>query len=469
MSESECKTNLINDLANNENISAWIEKFITSDIDESDKIDILKYKKSYFENIDTSDLSDNHKTFLELIQRKKYVDAARFSSLMSPKREDIKQIIKSRDIYFLSPKLEIEMGGLGRTVLYRAKFLADQGYNITLLNIGPVKNYPFIKKYYENRNLFSKNINFINIFEHYSKKNSTGEKKENFNYTENENVLRQDNRDNSVSLKYFNGDELEKTEIYIDNCLVYIECKDYNKYLTKDGFIFLLNDKINKKFYLSEKSTGITFEFNNRRELLYHFIEEVCFKDEKPFIVCDSTHHWYNLNGINLKNAFKIGALHGTPFVDNMPGNEIKKTVNSLVHIDEMSKVVLLTNDLKKDLIDIYDPNKLVVIPNFVFEKDLEYDEVEKDVNKVSCFTRISSEKQISHMIRAFEIITKQNNDVVLEIYGGASSPQEEVEENYLKQLTKELKLEDRVIFKGFTSDIKKPMRESIVTLLSSK
>ena len=57
------------------------------------------------------------------------------------------------------------------------------------------------------------------------------------------------------------------------------------------------------------------------------------------------------------------------------------RNINSLTHIDEQNKVVLLTNDLKQDLIKIYDSNKFVVIPNFVFEEKLEYEKVKKDNN----------------------------------------------------------------------------------------
>ena len=103
-----------------------------------------------------------------------------------------------------------------------------------------------------------------------------------------------------------------------------------------------------------------------------------------------------------------------------------------------MDKVVLLTNDLKEDLTKLYDPNKLAVIPNFIFEEKLEYGEVKKNVNKIAAFSRISSEKQISHMIKAFEIISKQNKNIILEIYGGSSRPLEEREEARLKKLTKE-------------------------------
>ena len=479
MIETKAKNDLINDLINDlknkDDIILWIENLIASNLSPSDKIDILKYEKSYLQNVDKSGLSDNYKFFLDLISEENYVDAVRFSDYLSyiilpQKRDEIKETIKNRKFYFLTPKLEIEMGGMGRTILYRANFLANEGYDITLVNIGPVKNYPFIENYYEKKNLYSNNIKNINIFEYYSQKNTRGPNKENLKDIQDKDIIKKENRDNSITLEYHKNEKVKKTEIYIDNCLVYIECDDYNKYLTKDGFIFLINDKKNKKFYLNERDTEITLEFKNQLELLYHFIDEICLNDdEKPFIICDATSHWYNINSIKQKDAYKIGALHGPPFIGHNPKNKINKNINSLTHIDEMDKVVLLTNDLKEDLTKLYDPNKLAVIPNFIFEEKLEYGEVKKNVNKIAAFSRISSEKQISHMIKAFEIISKQNKNIILEIYGGSSRPLEEREEARLKKLTKELKLETQVIFKGFSSDIDEPMRESLATLLTSK
>ena len=153
MIETKAKNDLINDLINDlknkDDIILWIENLIASNLSPSDKIDILKYEKSYLQNVDKSGLSDNYKFFLDLISEENYVDAVRFSDYLSyiilpQKRDEIKETIKNRKFYFLTPKLEIEMGGMGRTILYRANFLANEGYDITLVNIGPVKNYPFI-------------------------------------------------------------------------------------------------------------------------------------------------------------------------------------------------------------------------------------------------------------------------------------------------------------------------------------
>ncbi len=157
MIENKSKIDLINDLNDNGDINSWIQDFIASDINQCDKIDILKYKKSNFQNLNESNLSDNYKFLLSLISKEDYVDAVRFSDYLSytispNKREKIKEILKNRKFYFITPKLEIEMGGMGRTILYRSNFLADEGYDITLVNIGPVKNYPYIEKYYEEKN-----------------------------------------------------------------------------------------------------------------------------------------------------------------------------------------------------------------------------------------------------------------------------------------------------------------------------
>lgn len=469
----QTKLDLINDWNDIEK-TEWINNFIFSEINRSEKIDVLKFIAPKLKDMANLDLPLKYKTFFELVLDKSYNDALKLCDLLSlefsEKRCELKEIIKNKDIYFLSPKLEIEMGGLGRTVLYRANFLADEGYNITLLNIGPVKNYEYIIEFYKNKDLFSENISFVNIFDYYSRKNQTGERKPALSDNLSENIFKKENSDKSITLKYLSADsELIKTETYIDECMVYQQCDEYNRYFTKDGFNYLTNDKLNKKFILKDKATGMSYEFNSKTQFLYHFLEEICLNREKPFIVCDSTSHWYDANVISLKDAYKIGSMHGSPFVGYNPKNKINKNIKHLKYFDNINRLVLLTNDLKNDLKDKYDSNKLVVIPNFVSEDNLDYEPVKKDLNKIAVFSRISHEKQISHAIKAFDIVTKQNDNAILEIYGGASNPDEEKEDKKIKNLVKELKLEDKVIFKGFTSDIAEPMRKSLATLLTSK
>lgn len=457
-----------------ENVGPWINDFILSDTTRSEKIDILKFINPKLNDINKNGLSAYHETFISLTSEKQYSKALKLCDLLSYRagqnQKETEDIIKSKNIYFLSPKLEIEMGGLGRTVLYRANFLAEEGYSITLLNIGPVKNYDYIIEFFKKEHLFSDNLSFINIFEYYSKKNTVGDERPSLDDNSSDDIITKQNSDMSVTLNYYDeNSELIKSEIYIDECLVYQECDEFNRYFTKDGFNYLTNDKVSKKYTLKEQESGFSYEFDDKNQLLYHFLDEICLDTDKPFIVCDSTSHWYDANGISPNDAYKIGSMHGSPFINFNPKNKISPKINHLTHFDSIHRLVILTNDLKNDLKDKFDGEKLVVIPNFVFEKNLEYEPVEKDLNKIAMFSRISPEKQISHAIKAFETISKKNSDAVLEIYGAASNPYEEEEDKKLKELVGELKLEDRVIFKGFCSDISKPMQESLAVLLTSK
>lgn len=472
MNGNKNKTDLI-DGWDESNISVWIDGLISSSTTRSEKIDVMKYIAPEVKNLDYESLCVKHKTLLDLIASGEYNSALKLCELLSfelpSKKDEIKNIIKDKNIYFLSPKLEIEMGGLGRTVLYRANFLAEEGYKITLLNIGPVKNYDYIKQFFKAQNLFSDNLEFINIYEYYSRKNTIGENKPTLTSDIPDGVIRTENTDESTTLSYFDGSDQTRIETYIDGCLVYEQCEEFEKYFTKDGFNYLTHDKSDDKFTLKERSTNITCEFKDQNEFLYHFLDEICLNEDKPFIICDSTSHWYDANGISTNDAYKIGSMHGSPFINFNPKNKISPKINHLQNFDSIHRLVILTNDLKNDLKDLYDPDKLVVIPNFVFEDNLEYEEVEKDINKIAMFSRISPEKQISEAIEAFEIVCRQNDDAVLEIYGGASNAYEQKEDDRLRKLVRDLKLEDRVKFMGFSSDIRRPMQESLVMLLTSK
>ncbi|WP_298500981.1 glycosyltransferase [uncultured Methanobrevibacter sp.] len=472
MNGNKNKTDLI-DGWDESNISVWIDGLISSSTTRSEKIDVMKYIAPEVKNLDYESLCVKHKTLLDLIASGEYNSALKLCELLSfelpSKKDEIKNIIKDKNIYFLSPKLEIEMGGLGRTVLYRANFLAEEGYKITLLNIGPVKNYDFIKQFFKAQNLFSDNLEFINIYEYYSRKNTLGENKPTLTSDISDDIVHKENNDKSTTLSYFDESGQIRTETYIDGCLVYQQCEEFEKYFTKDGFNYLTHDKSDDSFTLKERSSNITCEFADQNKFLYHFLDEICLNEDKPFIICDSTSHWYDANGISTKDAYKIGSMHGSPFINFNPKNKISPKINHLQNFNSIHRLVILTNDLKNDLKDLYNPDKLVVIPNFVFEDNLEYGDVEKDLNKISMFSRISPEKQISEAIEAFEIVCRQNDDAVLEIYGGASNAYEQKEDDRLKKLVIDLKLEERVKFMGFSSDIRGPMQESLVMLLTSK
>ena len=461
--------------------NTWLKEFIISDLNHSDKVDIITYAQPVFLKFKKFPNTDKDKKLFRLIINKKIHDAVLLCNYLAyeypEKREYVKSLVKKRDIFIISPQIDIEIGGIEQTTIHRANYLEKQGYNVTIVNMGSIKNYDYILDYYRKNNWLSPNVKFYNIYDYYSKKNTCKKTADSFNEPENfcdneVNVIKTDKKDKSFTLKYYikdsQSDRLVGYEKYIDDALIYREDKNFKLYYTPDGFNYIKIDKNPKKVCLNDRQCDATYEFNNLIHLIYHFIREICLQgSEKPFMICDSSYHHYNLNGISLKHAFKIGALHANPFMD-FDSKELRP-INHFKKINLLDKVVLLSEELKEDLDGIVDSSKLTVIPNFIRDEHFESDKIEKDMNTISIFARINPVKQLDDIIKAFKIVSNEKEDVTLNIYGTTAFELEEEELQKLKELTRKLNLENKVKFKGYTQNASSLMRKNLFMVMTSK
>lgn len=79
--------------------------------------------------------------------------------------------------------------------------------------------------------------------------------------------------------------------------------------------------------------------------------------------------------------------------------------------------------------------------------------------------SRISPEKEISLAVRAFSLFSKSHVDYVLRVFGDGA----DVYKKELIKLTKELKLEDKVIFEGYKSNIPEILERATALIVSSR
>ena len=462
--------------------NTWLKEFIISDLNHSDKVDIITYAQPVFFKFKKFPDTYKDKKLFSLILNKKIHDAVLLCNYLAyeypEKREYVKSLVKKRDIFIISPKMDIEIGGIEQTTIHRANYLEKQGYKVTIVNMGSIKNYDYILDYYRKNNRLSPNVKFCNIYDYYSKKNTCKKTADSFNEPENfwdneVNVIKTDKKDNSFTLKYYlkdsQSDRLVGYEKYIDDTLIYREDKNFKLYYTPDGFNYIKIDKNSKKVCLNDRQCDATYEFNYLIQLIYHFIREICLQgNEKPFMICDSSTHYFNLNGISLNHAFKIGALHANPFID-FDSKELNPRINHFKKINLLDKVVLLSEELKEDLDGIVDSSKLTVIPNFIRDEHFESDKIEKDMNTISIFARINPVKQLDDIIKAFKIVSNEKEDVTLNIYGTTAFELEEEELQKLKELTRKLNLENKVKFKGYTQNASSLMRKNLFMVMTSK
>ncbi|MDT3994265.1 glycosyltransferase, partial [Mammaliicoccus fleurettii] len=162
---------------------------------------------------------------------------------------------------------------------------------------------------------------------------------------------------------------------------------------------------------------------------------------DKPLIECD-------------KKLKRVLVLHSTHLLENGIRSSYKLALNNYNIID---RYVVLTDYQKKDIqkdFDIED-EKIKVIPHFV--EKMKSHEINEKNNQFCYVGRISKEKQIDHIIKAFSIYISKGNDSKLLIYG----KDEDGELNSLKILVKELNLNEYVEFKGYTSNPEKVFENS--------
>ncbi|WP_405294781.1 glycosyltransferase [Methanobrevibacter sp.] len=401
---------------------------------------------------------------------------------MSLKYESqIENIIKNKELFFIFEDFNIEFGGITNSIFKRANYLAGKDYCVNLVSFDLIKNFDFILDMFHESGVLSRNVNFINVYEYYSKKNCLDD---DCSYTDFQDLKNDDNlfikitenNDRSITIDYYENqlfDTIVKSELFIDNVLVYRKFQKNFKqeFFTRDGFRYLITKrkKGRDRFILHDRNSDKYIKFREINDFLYYFMDEICSIEDKPFLFCDSTSHYYNMNGVK-EDVYKIGVMHGNPYVlDNEPIDYISPRINHLSHLNDLETLVVLTNEVKDDLINELHQDKFTVIPNFIPDELLQTDLASKEVNKIRIFSRISPEKQIADAISAFKIVCDTKPDAILEIYGRALTDNEKSELEMLKKLVEQLHLEDHVFFKGFLADVNVEMQKSLCTLIISK
>lgn len=126
-------------------------------------------------------------------------------------------------------------------------------------------------------------------------------------------------------------------------------------------------------------------------------------------------------------------------------------------------KVITVSRWCKKDLVENYGirRNKIKVIYNSVDTVNLQHSLSSKS-NFVLVVGRLHDVKQQWHIIRAFKEVKNKITDVKLLIAGTGKNAA------YLRKLSKEIGIENEVIFKGFVEDMQELYRKAKLVVLAS-
>ncbi len=156
-----------------------------------------------------------------------------------------------------------------------------------------------------------------------------------------------------------------------------------------------------------------------------------------------------------------VATIHSTEYdrTAGKPWERIAKEEKEL--IDNADVVVTVSRRLKEELIALYnaDGKKVSVIYNAINRE--KFNGIKRDSNRkvVLYVGRLSVQKGIDNLIRAFKIVSKKNDDALLYIIG------EGPELSNLINLSINLDLSDKVIFLGRVPDAEMEMLYSIANV----
>lgn len=210
------------------------------------------------------------------------------------------------------------------------------------------------------------------------------------------------------------------------------------------------------------QNNEITHSFKNDNQLKTHFIEQIIKNDTNPIIISDARNTDNIMIDVKNKNVSKNVRLHSNHLSSN---GEIAKTVMpSLENLKSINSLIVLTSQQKEDIVNNYGySEKVKVIPHGI--QTLPSKEINNIIrkNKAVVISRLVKLKQIDHIIKAINLIKNDDPGFILEIYGNG----DELEN--LKSLVKKNKLENNIIFKGYTNNPLEIYNESLFSITTSK
>ena len=239
-----------------------------------------------------------------------------------------------------------------------------------------------------------------------------------------------------------------------------------NQLVKKNNEVHLIIIAEDKRFYeidsrihihsLLEAEKGHTiFRILNRRKLLLRKL-----KDLKCDVIIN-----FNLQSaylLALSNKKGIGKILYSERTN--PGDQKYKGFLGLLRWMSKHRIdayVFQTKGAQEYFNDTYIIKNSTVIPNACFyKKDSSY--AYKREKRIVSVGRLSEQKNQKILIEAFSILSKKHPDYILELYGEGEL------QSKLEHLSKKLGIENKVVFKGTTSDIRTSISNASLFVLSS-
>jgi glycosyltransferase involved in cell wall biosynthesis len=223
------------------------------------------------------------------------------------------------------------------------------------------------------------------------------------------------------------------------------------------------------------------YENNDKNELIYiqtyqNERPHMTFSSEKQFfqyyfdnrfkdgdtIFCDAR----ALDAPLLKqnnNTNNILVFHSSHLNENSIKGSFKFALNNA---DKVAKYIVLTHKQKNDIQHTFpiDSKKISVIPHFILNKEINTNVIEKE-NRFVFLGRLGVEKQLDHIIKAYNKFLESGHSTKLAIFGKDEFNQKEI----LVKLINDYGIQDKVNIYDYTNNPSLEFKKSKASLLTSK
>lgn len=236
--------------------------------------------------------------------------------------------------------------------------------------------------------------------------------------------------------------------------------------------VYQLNEKVNVKYvsnikpnkkemtyYLKRKNysmffKGITQSIKTGYVKYIKTIFEIRKLDSDVIITTRDVHNFL-VSSFAKKEIRKIAWEHSH---HNDNKKYIKKLVSSCKNVDNL---VLVSNELS-EFYKGYLGNKVIYIPNCIDESHKDYSKLEE--KNIISVGRLSKEKGFDDLLKLYKKVSLKYPEWKLNIIGDG------MQKDYLLDLSKELKLGDKVVFHGFQNKdyINSMLKESSIYVMTS-
>jgi glycosyltransferase involved in cell wall biosynthesis len=162
-------------------------------------------------------------------------------------------------------------------------------------------------------------------------------------------------------------------------------------------------------------------------------------------------------------NTNNLLVFHSSHLNDNSIKGSFKFALNNP---DKVAKYIVLTHKQKNDIQNILpiDSKKISVIPHFILNRETDTNVVEKE-NRFIFLGRLGIEKQLDHIIKAYNKFLESGHSTKLAIFGKDEFNQKEM----LIKLINDYGIQDKVNIYDFTNNPSFEFKKSKASLLTSK